>query len=229
MGASRLRGLGRVLSAAVVVVVAVGGVSACSSGDGEAGATASASETQGSGGATGGASTSGGATAEATAGGSAPASVSPESLSDPAIQYTVGSIPEGLDQTQTEVLLAFVDYDRETWEALRTMGATAEVEAVTTGDELTVFWDVYNGRAARQEHVEGSVTTEVSSVNVNPDGMAATVVACVDQTQMAIRSSSGEDRTTEDILHRFSFVASLVPSGNGWMVSSNVQTGVDEC
>ncbi|VEG29020.1 Uncharacterised protein [Actinomyces howellii] len=225
MGAIRLRGLGRVLSAAVVVVVAVGGVSACSSGDGEAGATASASETQGSGGASGGASASGGATAEATGGGSAPASVSPESLSDPAIQYTVASIPEGLDQAKTEVLSAYIAYSQATWAAYREQEGLSEVESTATGEALASYTESYNGFVSAGQHLEGSYGVEVSSVDVAPDGMTATVASCVDQRMVTVIDSTGQDLTQETAKRTVSFVVTLVPGSKGWVVAETTETG----
>ena len=59
-------------------------------------------------------SASGGASPGAS-GAASTGAVTAESLSDPDLGYTVVSIPDGLDATQTKVLQDFIAYDKVTW------------------------------------------------------------------------------------------------------------------
>ena len=63
-----------------------------------------------------------------------PGEVTAESLSDPDSGYVVVSVPEGLDQTQGEVVVAYVAFDKAAWRAYRAMdGDHSAVEAAATG------------------------------------------------------------------------------------------------
>ena len=108
------------------------------------------------------------------------AGVTADSLSDPEAEYTVVSIPEGLDATQSEVLSAFVAYDRASWKAVRDMDGTGEVEATATGQELASFTKGYKDHESKGQHVEGSSRVEVSAVDLLPDGVTASVGVCND-------------------------------------------------
>jgi len=123
----------------------------------------------------------GGASAGASDGASAVATgLTADSLSDPGSEYAVVSIPEGLDAGQSEVLSAFVAYDRASWTAVRDMDGTSEVEATATGQELADFTKGYKDHEAKGQHVEGSSSVEVSAVDLLPDGVTASVGVCND-------------------------------------------------
>jgi len=123
----------------------------------------------------------GGASAGASDGASAVATgLTADSLSDPGIEYAVVSIPEGLDATQSEVLSAFVAYDRASWRAVRDMDGAGEVEATATGQELASFTKGYKDHESKGQHVEGSSRVEVSAVDLLPDGVTASVGVCND-------------------------------------------------
>jgi hypothetical protein avisC_05013 len=124
---------------------------------------------------------SGEASVDATSGASGVATgVTADSLSDPGIEYAVVSIPEGLDATQSEVLSAFVAYDRASWRAVRDMDGAGEVEATATGQELASFTKGYKDHESKGQHVEGSSSVEVSAVDLLPDGITASVGVCND-------------------------------------------------
>lgn len=221
----------RVAVGLVVLLVAASGVAACGSNKASEGPTVPPLEGS-SASADAGAEASDGSSAEASAdaGASAAATgLTAESLSDPQIEYTMVSIPENLDPTQSEVLAAFVAHDQATWKAVRDMNGTTQVEATTTGQELTDFMKVYKDREAKGQHVEGPGSTEISSVYLMPDDFTASVDICNDQTQEKIVSASGEDQTPENVLHRFPMTYTLVRSGSGWKVASSSQGATDQC
>ena len=204
----------RVAVGLVVVLVAASGVAACGSNKASEDSTASPLEDS----------------APADAGASAAATgLTAESLSDPQIKYTMVSIPENLDPTQSEVLAAFVAYDQASWKAVRDMNGTTQVEATTTGQKLTDFMTNYKDQEAKGQHVEGSASTEVSSVDLMPDDFTASVGTCTDMTKAKVVSASGEDQTSEDVPHRFPMTYTLVRSGSGWKVASSSHGDADQC
>lgn len=221
----------RVAVGLVVLLVAASGVAACGSNKASEDSTAPPLEGS-SASADAGAEASDGSSAEASAdaGASAAATgLTAESLSDPQIEYTVVSIPENLDPTQSEVLAAFVAYDQASWKAVRDMNGTTQVEATTTGQKLTDFMTNYKDQEAKGQHVEGSAGTEVSSVDLMPDDFTASVGTCTDMTKAKVVSASGEDQTSEDVPHRFPMTYTLVRSGSGWKVASSSHGDADQC
>ena len=124
------------------MVLALGGVAGCSSGDAGAGASVPqySPDDGGGGGASAGASGAASGSAAPTALTWALQDVTPEGLSNPDTEYTVVSVPEGLDDAGKEVVAAYVASDRSTWEAYRVMdGDLSRVEASTTGDLLARY------------------------------------------------------------------------------------------
>lgn len=221
----------RVAVGLVVLLVAASGVAACGSNKASEGPTVPPLEGS-SASADAGAEASDGSSVEASAdaGASAAATgLTAESLSDPQIEYTMVSIPEDLDPTQSEVLAAFVAYDQASWKAVRDMNGTTQVEATTTGQKLTDFMTNYKDQEAKGQHVEGSASTEVSSVDLMPDDFTASVGTCTDMTKAKVVSASGEDQTSEDVPHRFPMTYTLVRSGSGWKVASSSHGDADQC
>ena len=220
----------RVAVGLVVVLVAASGVAAC--GSNKASEDSTASPLEDSAPADAGAEASDGSSAEAPAdaGASAAATgLTAESLSDPQIKYTMVSIPENLDPTQSEVLAAFVAYDQASWKAVRDMNGTAQVEATMTGQRLTDFMTNYKDQEAKGQHVEGSASTEVWTVDLMPNNFTASVGTCTDMTKARVVSASGEDQTSEDVPHRFPMTYTLVRSGSGWKVASSSHGDADQC
>ena len=152
-----------------------------------------------------------------------------DSLSDPGSEYAVVSIPEGLDATQSEVLSAFVAYDRASWKAVRDMDGTGEVEATATGQKLADFTKEYKDQEATGQHVEGSSSAEVLAVDLMPDNLTASVGVCNDLTRAKLVSASGEDQTPEDVPHRFPMSYILMREGSGWKVANSSHGEADQC
>ena len=223
----------RVVVGLTVLVMVASSVSGCSarretSGGSSVPALEGASESASAGVETSG--EAGEASAGASDGASAVATgLTADSLSDPGSEYAVVSIPEGLDAGQSEVLSAFVAYDRASWKAVRDMDGTGEVEATATGQELASFTKGYKDHEAKGQHVEGSSSVEVSAVDLLPDGVTASVGVCNDQTKGALVSATGEDQTPEDVRHRFPIAYTLVRQGSGWKVASSSQGEADQC
>jgi len=152
-----------------------------------------------------------------------------DSLSDPGSEYAVVSIPEGLDAGQSEVLSAFVAYDRASWKAVRDMDGTGEVEATATGQKLADFTKEYKDQEATGQHVEGSSSAEVLAVDLMPDNLTASVGVCNDLTRAKLVSASGEDQTPEDVPHRFPMSYILMREGSGWKVANSSHGEADQC
>lgn len=231
--ARRVRSSGRGWCVVVGLVVVVLGVSGCGAGGGVSGGSSvpALGGSSGSVSASAGASDGdGGVSVGASADASAVATgLTADSLSDPETEYTVVSIPEGLDATQGEVLSAFVAYDRASWKAVRDMDGAGEVEATATGQELASFTKGYKDHESKRQHVEGSSSVEVSAVDLLPDGVTASVGVCNDQTKGKLVSATSEDQTPEDVRHRFPIAYTVVRDGSGWKVASSSQGEADQC
>ena len=121
---------------ALAVVVACGAV-ACSGGGGSASSVSVPPRASGEASASAGSSSSVPPSAAASGAPTVPGEVTAESLSDPDSDYVVVSVPENLDQTQGEVVVAYVAFDKATWRAYRAMdGDHSAVEAAAGGDAL---------------------------------------------------------------------------------------------
>ena len=215
----------------VVGLVVVSGVSGCGAGREAAGGSSVPALGGSSGSASAGASGgSGGGSAGASGGASGVATgLTEDSLSDPGSEYAVVSIPEGLDAEQSEVLSAFVAYDRASWRAVRDMDGAGEVEATATGQKLADFTKEYRDQETEGQHVEGSSSVEVLSVDLLPDNITASVTNCNDLTRAKLVSASGEDQTPEDVPHRFPMSYTVVRDGSGWKVASSSHGEADQC
>ena len=221
----------RVVVGLTALMMVASSVSGCSAGRETSGGSSVPALGGSSGSASAGASGEAGeASVDATSGASGVATgLTEDSLSDPGSEYTVVSIPEGLDAEQSEVLSAFVAYDRASWRAVRDMDGAGEVEATASGQELADFTKGYKDHESKGQHVEGSSSVEVSSVDLLPDGLTASVGVCNDQTKGKLVSASGEDQTPEDVSHRFPIAYTVVRDGSGWKVASSSQGEADQC
>ena len=147
-----------------------------------------------------GASASAGATASAGASASPGASsaagtgpVTPEPMSDPDLGYTVVSIPENLDPTQTEVLRAYFAYERATWRLWTKNEGLDTISTVATGEVLVKVQ--YNASKRNGELTRPPVRISVSEVTASADGDGYAVAACVDQTRTTFVDAQGNDTT----------------------------------
>ena len=158
-----------------------------------------------------------------------PGEVTAESLSDPDSDYVVVSIPEDLDETQGEVLVAYVAYDRAAWRATRIMdGDHSAVEATATGQALKNYRDNYASLESEGLHASGVYRMKVLGVNnVSPDG--AVMFICVDQHAMDALKADGTS-SGRNVQHTYSYMVTLDRSSGSWMVMSDEQMGgVDQC
>ena len=209
---------------ALAVVVACGAV-ACSGGGvpprapGEASASAGPSAESPS------------ASAAASGAPTVPGEVTAESLSDPDSDHFVAAIPENLDQTQREVVVAYVAHDRATWRAYRAMdGDHSAVETTTGGDALAKFQDNYATWAAQGFHASGVYRVTIQDVVLNdaaPD--EAVVFTCVDQRDTDLVKADGTS-SGDDLQHNYLYMATLDRSSGSWIVVVEEFNGmVDQC
>ena len=171
------------------------------------------------------------ASAAASGAPTVPGEVTAESLSDPDSDHFVVSIPENLDETQREVVVAYVAYDRATWRAYRAMdGDYSAVEAVTDGDALAHFQDNYTHWTSQGFRMSGVYRVTIQTVDVggaSPD--TAVVFTCVDQHDVDLVKADGTS-VGDDMQHNYSYMAMLGRSSSGsWMVVSDERVGVDQC
>ena len=203
----------------------------CSSSSPKGGGTIPPLNTAGaSSGSSASASAPGGASAGASGAASAGA-VTAESLSDPALGYTVVSIPDGLDATQTKVLQDFIAYDKATWRIWFGGGKdTTGIDKVTTGANLKEVIDNAAKMKADGRHAQPPVRVSVSDVYVDNSGTAAQVTICVDQSKMSMLDDKGNDVTTRADRIQVPSATRMTPSGDKSWVAAEEQRGQDgEC
>ena len=185
-------------------------------------------------GASSGSSASASAPGGASAGASGAAStgvVTAESLSDPALGYTVVSIPDGLDATQTKVLQDFIAYDKATWRIWFGGGKdTTGIDKVATG--LTLQRVVNNASKMQEEgqHARPPVRVSISEVVVYDSKNVAQVTMCVDQKRMTMVDSNGNDVTKPE--HKIEVPSSTRmtnPDGTTWLATEGQRGQDGEC
>ena len=163
---------------------------------------------------------------------SVPGEVTAESLSDPDSDHFVVSIPENLDETQRQVVVAYVAYDRATWRAYRAMdGDHSAVEAVTGGDALQSYRDDYARWTSQGLHMSGVYRVTIQTVDVGgASSDTAVVFTCVDQHDVDLVKADGTS-SGKDIQHTYVYMVTLDRSSGSWIVVSdeNMDVGVDQC
>ena len=220
---------------ALALVVACGAV-ACSGGGGSASSVSVPPRAPGEASASAGSSSSvqpSSASSPAASGApTVPGEVTAESLSDPDSDHFVVSIPEDLDQTQREVVVAYVAYDRATWRAYRAMdGDHSAVEAVTGGDALQSYRDDYARWTSQGLHMSGVYRVTIQTVEVGgASSDTAVVFTCVDQHDVDLVKADGTS-SGKDIQHTYVYMVTLDRSSGSWIVVSdeNMDVGVDQC
>ena len=216
---------------ALALVVACGAV-ACSGGGGSASSVSVPPRAPGE--ATAGSSSSAqpsSASSPAASGApTVPGEVTAESLSDPDSDHFVVSVPEGLDQTQREVVVAYVAHDRATWRAYRAMdGGHSAVETTTGSDALAKFQDNYAAWAAQGLHAGGVYRVTIQTVDVGEaSSNTAVVFTCVDQHDTDLIKADGTS-SGRDLQHNYLYMATLDRSSGSWIVVSDERMGVDQC
>ena len=161
----------------------------------------------------------------------APGEVTAESLSDPDSGYVVVSVPEGLDQVQREVVVAYVAFDKATWRAYRAMdGDHSAVETAATGQALQSYRDDYVAWSAEGLHMSGTYRMTVQEVALNdaaPD--EAAMFICVDQHDLDAVKADGTSGG-KDIQYYYSHTVALSRSSGSWIVVTEESNGVvDQC
>ena len=219
---------------ALALVVACGAV-ACSGGGGSASSVSvpprAPDEATASAGSSSSVQPSSASSPAASGAPTAPGEVTAESLSDPDSDHFVVSIPENLDQTQREVVVAYVAHDRATWRAYRAMdGDHSAVETTTGGDALAKFQDNYATWTAQGFHASGVYRVTIQEVVLNdaaPD--EAAVFTCVDQRDTDLVKADGTS-SGRDLQHNYSYMAMLDRSSGSWIVVVEEFNGVvDQC
>ena len=182
-----------------------------------------------------GASTSTGATASAGASASPGASsaagtgpVTPESMSDPDLGYTVVSIPANLDPTQTEVLRAYFAYERATWRLWTKNEGLDTISTVATGEVLAKVQ--HNASKRNGELTRPPVRISVSEVTVSADGDGYAVAACVDQTRTTFVDAQGNDTTKPQQQVHVPIIEIMKKTSEGtWKASQEEHGEVNTC
>ena len=216
-----------------MAVVLVCGAVACSGGGGSASSVSVPPHTPGEASAGPSAQPSSASSPAASGAPTVPGEVTAESLSDPDSDHFVVSIPEGLDQTQREAVVAYVAHDRATWRAYRAMdGDHSAVETTTSGDALAKFQDNYAAWAAQGLHASGVYRVTIQTVDVGgASSDTAVVFTCVDQHDTDLVKADGTS-SGRDLQHTYVYMATLNRSSSGsWIVVSdeNMDVGVDQC
>ena len=215
-----------------LAVVLVCGAVACSGGGGPASSVSVPPRAPGEASASAGPSAQPSSASSPAASGapSAPGEVTAESLSDPDSDHFVVSIPENLDETQRQVVVAYVAYDRATWRAYRAMdGDHSAVEAVTGGDALQSYRDDYARWTSQGLHMSGVYRVTIQTVDVGgASSDTAVVFTCVDQHDVDLVKADGTS-SGDDLQHNYLYMATLDRSSGSWIVVSDERMGVDQC
>ena len=169
---------------------------------------------------------SGGASAAAS-GAASGGAVTAESLSDPDLGYTVVSIPDGLDATQTKILQDYINYDKATWRLWFTNEGGDEMSAVASGQLLELIME--NDANRNGELFRPPIRIAVSEVTVDSSG-SANVSACIDKTKMTRVDAQGKDITKKKDQIRRPVSTKMVNSSNGrWLADEEKGGEADSC
>ena len=230
----RLSGCRRLASAlGVGVLVGSLALAGCSSSSPKGGGTIPPLNTAGTSGsstaaASAATSASGGASAGVSGAVSADA-VTAESLSDPDLGYTVVSIPEGLDATQTKVLQGFVAYDKLTWKIWSTGEGINDISEVATGNTRDA---VIRNHAMipKGQRDNPPIRIAVTEVTVDQAGNVATVKVCVDATKVTTSDANGNDISNPEKQNReLATEAMTLDSRGKWLASDEYVDKTASC
>ena len=169
---------------------------------------------------------SGGASAAAS-GAASGGAVTAESLSDPDLGYTVVSIPDGLDATQTKVLQDYVAYDKATWRLWSTGEGYDDALNRTTGAAQGMLRD---GHDAMTDRANPPIRVGVGSVEVSKDTKSADVTACIDKTQVTRTDFQGNDVTKKEKQWRVKLIVQMASNSQGeWIAENETILSHNEC
>jgi len=169
------------------------------------------------------------ASASAAASAEAAGVVTAESLSTD--RYEVTSIPEDLDELQTEVLKAFVHYDEVTWNVWFTGTGIEDTESLLTPDEYENFLNNFN--AVKDETTDGTVRVAILSVAVTSgysEEVQAQVEICDDQSKVIAYDAAGNDISDPDTLQgRYEKIVTMIYQDGVWLEAGGETLSVNEC
>ena len=229
---ARLSGRRRAVSALGAGVLAASlALAGCSSSSPKGGGTIPPLNTAGASAASTTAPAASGGASTGASGAASAGAVTAESLSDPDLGYTVVSIPDGLDATQTKVLQDFIAYDKVTWRIWFGGGKdTTGIDKVATG--LTLQRVINNASKMEEEgqHAQPPVRVSISDVVVYDSNNVAQVTMCVDQKQMKMVDSNGNDVTKPE--HKIQVPSSTRmtnPDGTTWLATEGQRGQDGEC
>ncbi|SHE24617.1 hypothetical protein [Actinomyces glycerinitolerans] len=163
----------------------------------------------------------------ASAAGSAEAAgvVTAESLSTE--RYQVTSIPEDLDEQQTEVLKAFINYDQVTWNIWFTGTGVENAEPLMTAETYQSLKSSYD--QVKGETVEGNLRVSVTAVFAY-DVTKAQVLICDDQSDLVSYDASGQDNSDPETLQgRYEVLITMTYEDGVWKESEEKRLSVNEC
>ncbi|WP_146752452.1 MULTISPECIES: hypothetical protein [unclassified Actinomyces] len=165
------------------------------------------------------------ASASAVASAEAAGVVTAESLSTE--RHVITSIPEGLNEQQTEVLKAFVNYDEVTWNIWFTGTGVENAEPLVTADLYQVIKDNYESSLGQT--IEGTVRISVKEVfALSP--IQAQVLTCSDQSDLAAYDSDGNDVSNPETLQgRYEILVTMIYEDGTWKDSEESTLSDNEC
>ena len=199
----------------------------CSSGSPKGGGTIPPVNTAGASTASTTAPAASGGTSTSASGAASAGAVTAESLSDPDLGYTVVSIPDGLDATQTKILQDYVAYDKATWHLWFTREGLEEALARSTGSTHDAIQRNYE---AMTKHDNPPVKVGVGSIDVSDDTKSADVTTCSDTTEMKSTDFQGNDVTQKAAQKRSAILVHMVPRSDGvWVTQNETVLSINEC
>ena len=219
----------RRVASALGVGVLVGSLAlvGCSSGSPKGGGTIPPLSTAGAGGGSTASPAASGGVSTGASGAASAGAVTAESLSDPDLGYTVVSIPDGLDATQTKILQDYINYDKATWRLWFTNEGGDEMSAVASGQLLELIME--NDANRNGELFRPPIRIAVSEVTVDSSG-SANVSACIDKTKMTRVDAQGKDITKKKDQIRRPVSTKMVNSSNGrWLADEEKGGEADSC
>ena len=199
----------------------------CSSSSPKGGGTIPPVNTAGAGGGSTASPAASGGTSTGASGAASAGAVTAESLSDPDLGYTVVSIPDGLDATQTKILQDYVAYDKATWHLWFTREGLEEALARSTGSTHDAIQRNYE---AMTKHDNPPVKVGVGSIDVSDDTKSADVTTCSDTTEMKSTDFQGNDVTQKAAQKRSAILVHMVPRSDGvWVTQNETVLSINEC
>ncbi|PHP51292.1 hypothetical protein [Actinomyces ruminis] len=151
--------------------------------------------------------------------------VTAESLSTD--RYQVTSIPEDLDELQTEVLKAFINYDQVTWNIWFTGTGVENAEPLMTEETYQSLKSSYD--QVKGETVEGNLRVSVTAVFAY-DVTYAQVLICDDQSDLISYDASGQDNSDPETLQgRYEVLITMIYEDGVWKESEEKRLSANEC